>query len=82
MGEEDVEVTVEVMEDMKNEWPALEGCSLDKGFSSRANILALGGVLSKPALPKKGKLSKADKEREREVVHRGEEGAFGGGVGE
>ncbi len=64
--EVDVEVTVQVMEDMKKEWPDLEGCSFDKGFSSIANILALGGVLGKPALPKKGKLSKADKERESE----------------
>ncbi len=63
---QDVEVTVSVMEDMKQQWPALEGCSLDQAFSSVANILALGGVLSKPALPKKGKLSKADKERESE----------------
>ncbi len=58
--EQDVEVTVEVMEDLKQEWPELEGCSFDQGFSSIAKILALGGVLSKPALPKRGKLSKAD----------------------
>ncbi len=46
--EVDVEVTVQVMEDMKKEWPDLEGCSFDKGFSSIANILASGA----PSLPR------------------------------
>jgi len=42
----------------------LIGCSLDKGFYSPSNRKELDKILGKVVLPKKGKLSRADKERE------------------
>ena len=63
-NEQDVEVTTELAEALKADWPEVGAVSFDKGFSSRANIEALKGVVEKAVLPKRGKLSKADKERE------------------
>ena len=43
----------------------LQSCSFDKGFPSAANRAALDRMLELNALPRKGRLSAKDKERER-----------------
>ena len=45
-------------------YPCLAACSFDKGFHSPANRERLDAVLELNALPRKGRLSKADRERE------------------
>jgi len=62
--EQDVEVAAELMESVKEDFPDLKGCSFDKGYSSVPNIRAVGKTLEQPAMPKRGKLSKADKARQ------------------
>ncbi|MDE0104707.1 MAG: hypothetical protein OXN89_20220 [Bryobacterales bacterium] len=63
-SEQDAEVTTELAEALKQEWPEVGTLSFDKGSSSRANIDALGKVVEQAVLPKRGKLSKADQARE------------------
>ena len=62
--EQDVEVTGELLKKAKRHWPEMNVCSFDKGFSSVQNIKNAAGVIETPVLPKRGKLSKADRERE------------------
>ncbi len=45
-------------------YPQLKGCSFDKGFHSKSNQEQLQELLDEVTLPKKGKWSKADRERE------------------
>ena len=45
-------------------YPCLAACSFDKGFHSPANRERLDAALELNALPRKGRLSKADRERE------------------
>ena len=47
-------------------YPALRACSFDRGFHSRGNRVRLDALLDVNALPGKGYLSKADREREEE----------------
>jgi len=59
----------------------LNSCSFDKGFHRPTNRVQLGGMLDKVVLPKKGKLSLQDKERENsEGIYSGTVWAFSGGV--
>jgi hypothetical protein len=60
----DVEVAVPFVEAVKNIFPDLKGCSFDKGFWSPGNQEKLEKILDILVLPKKGKLSRKDKERE------------------
>ena len=62
--ESDVELIPEIMRDTREKYPQLKGCSFDKGFWSPRGKAALEKVLEMPVLPRKGRLSKADKERE------------------
>lgn len=62
--ETDDKVAVPIIEETKKKFPNLFLCSFDKGFHSPANKENLGELLDKVILPKKGKLSKADKEVE------------------
>ena len=62
--ETDVEVAVPVTEKAKSDFPDLNGCSYDKGFWSPENKRRLEGMLDHLVLPKKGKLSEDDKDRE------------------
>lgn len=62
--ERDVEVGPEIIEEAKKEYPELEGCSFDKGFWSPGGKVALSKLLKHVVLPKKGRLSKADRKRE------------------
>jgi hypothetical protein len=60
----DDKVAVAMIEETQVNYPLLKGCSFDKGFHSKSNQEALQKLLDQLALPKKGKWSKADKERE------------------
>lgn len=63
-SEQDVEVAVEVVEQTQAQYPGLQGCSFDKGYYSPGNRRRLDAVLESNVMPKKGRLSVADKERE------------------
>jgi transposase, IS5 family len=57
-------MTVPIIIETKEMFPNLSGCSFDKGFHSKPNQERLKDLLDKVTLPKKGKLSQKDKERE------------------
>ena len=67
----DDKVAVEMVTETQQRFPNLKGCSFDKGFHSPQNQEALKETLDCVVLPKKGRLSKADKEREysEELMH-------------
>ncbi len=60
----DSDMIVGFMKEAKDRYPAITSCSMDKGYSSVKNRKALEQVLDTVIMPKRGKLSKADKERE------------------
>lgn len=62
--ETDEQIAVAIVEEAKKRFPSLALCSFDKGFHSPSNQEKLRGHLETVALPKKGKLSRKDKERE------------------
>ena len=60
----DDKIAVEMIEETQVDYPLLKGCSYDKGFHSKSNQETLQGLLDEVTLPKKGKWSKVDRERE------------------
>ena len=60
----DDQIAVAIIQESKARFPTLASASFDKGFHSPQNQVALAKILDRVVLPKKGKLSKADKERE------------------
>ncbi|MFA7230963.1 MAG: ISNCY family transposase [Victivallaceae bacterium] len=58
----DSEVAVDIMREALEKFPTIASCSFDKGFWSPQNKETLESLLKVAALPKKGRLSKADKE--------------------
>ena len=60
----DDQVAVEMVEETRKRFPQLASVSMDKGFHSRANQRDLAELLDRVVVPKKGKLSAADKARE------------------
>ena len=60
----DDKVAVEMVEETKKRFSELTSCSFDKGFHSPSNQKDLKDHLEHVVLPKKGRLSKADKLRE------------------
>ena len=69
--ETDDKIAVEMVQATQKKFPGFNACSFDKGFHSIANQRELKNELEQVVLPKKGKLSLADKEREydEEFVH-------------
>ncbi len=63
-NETDDQIAVGMVKQAKEFHPGLISCSFDKGFHSPANQKELVEHLDFVVLPKKGRLSKADKERE------------------
>ena len=63
---EDVDVAVSMVQDTQARYPELRACSFDRGFHSPANRVRLDALLDRNALPKKGRLSNADRAREEE----------------
>ena len=64
VNETDDKVTVLMVDACKKKFPTLATVSYDKGFHSQDNQIALPALLETAALPRKGKLSKADKQIE------------------
>ncbi|NOQ36420.1 MAG: ISNCY family transposase [Methylococcaceae bacterium] len=62
--ETDDKIAVLMVEVAQKNFPKFNGCSFDKGFHSPANQERLAELLDHVVLPKKGKLSKVEKERE------------------
>lgn len=62
--ETDDQVAVAMIREAKLRFPRLTLCSFDKGFHSPGNQKDLTEELTTPVLPKKGRLSAADRERE------------------
>ncbi len=60
----DVDHAQPMIEDTLARFPALHGCSFDRGFHSPANRVRLDELLVDNVLPRKGDLTTADKERE------------------
>jgi IS5 family transposase len=60
----DEEVAVPMVEETQKRFPGLRASSFDKGFHSPANQARLRGLLDLSVLPKKGRLSEEDKQRE------------------
>jgi IS5 family transposase len=63
-NETDDQVAVSLIKQTLAKFPNLSVCSFDKGFHSPANQKELGEQLDFLVLPKQGKLSQADKDRE------------------
>jgi len=63
-GLTDDKVAISITQEAKNLFANLVQCSYDKGFWSPENFTALSKILKTVILPKKGGLSKADKERQ------------------
>ena len=62
----DDQVAVAMVDETRQRFPALRAVSMDKGFHSPGNQEALKSRLECVVLPKKGRLSQADKARESE----------------
>ena len=60
----DDQVAVSIVSETKKMFSNLAGCSFDKGFHSKPNQEALKRLLDRVTLPRKGRLSEKDKERE------------------
>ena len=63
-GETDEKVSVEMVQQSQKRFPALSSASFDKGYYTPDNLKNLQQQLELVVLPKKGKRSKADQERE------------------
>jgi hypothetical protein len=59
--QKDVDVALLMILEARRKFPMLSGCSFDKGFYSPTNRNQLQGMLDTVVMPKKGKLSQADK---------------------
>jgi IS5 family transposase len=57
-------IAVSIIEDTKQRFDALHSVSMDKGFHSAANQAELSKVVNVVVMPKKGRLSAADRARE------------------
>ena len=62
--ETDDQIAVSITQEAKQRFADLSSCSYDKGFHNATNRTALETILDRAVLPKKGKLSQHDKERE------------------
>lgn len=62
--ETDDQVAISMINCAQTKFPSLSGCSFDKGFHSPRNQIELAKIIDSVVLPKKGKLSRKDKERE------------------
>ena len=63
-NETDDKVALAMVEAAQTRYPDLQQCSFDKGFYTPANRDGLESLLDQVILPKKGRLSEQDKERE------------------
>jgi len=62
--ETDDKIAIEMVKMTQEKFPKFNACSFDKGFHSKSNQSGLKDILDEVTLPKKGKLSIKDQERE------------------
>lgn len=62
----DDQIAVAIIKETQKRYSGLHAASMDKGFHSPSNQAELKGILTCVVLPKKGRLSEADKTRESE----------------
>jgi hypothetical protein len=62
--ETDDKIAVPIIEETRERFPDFNSCSFDKGFYTPANKEKLKGILAGVILPKKGKLSRKEKDEE------------------
>lgn len=60
----DDQIAVSIVKQTQTRFPVLKAISMDKGFHSPSNQILLKEILEQVVLPKKGRLSEADKVRE------------------
>lgn len=60
----DDQIAVSIVQKIQKNFPNFKICSFDKGFHSPSNQVELKTLLEMAVLPKKGRLSQSDKERE------------------
>ena len=60
----DVDAAVPMVEEAQAHHPDLRACSFDRGFHSPSNRERLDGLLDLSVLPRKGRLTQAERERE------------------
>ena len=60
----DDRIAIPLVEETKTRFPAVNSASMDKGFHSPANQAGLARVVDLPVVPKKGKRSASERERE------------------
>jgi len=60
----DDKIAVAIVKETQAQFPTFKACSFDKGFHSPANQTELKALLDQVTLPKKGKLSLKEQERE------------------
>ena len=60
----DDQIAVSIVKQAQTRFPSLKAVSMDKGFHSQSNQTQLKEMLELVVLPKKGRLSETDKERE------------------
>lgn len=60
----DDQVAIPMVQDIQSRFSPVRSASLDKGFHSKANQAALAEIVPFPVMPKKGKRSQAELERE------------------
>jgi hypothetical protein len=60
----DDQVAVDLLKQAQTRFPDIASASFDKGFHSPANQTALAALIPQVVMPKKGKLSEAQRERE------------------
>jgi hypothetical protein len=60
----DEQMAVLMVKETQTQFPSFKACSFDKGFHSPANQTDLKALLDQVTLPKKGKWSSKDEERE------------------
>lgn len=70
VNETDDQVAVPMAKETRDRFPAMNQVSYDKGFWSPGNLAELSTVLDRTVLPKKGRLSSTDKEREHHLEFR------------
>ncbi|MCP4737613.1 MAG: ISNCY family transposase, partial [Bosea sp.] len=64
----DDKIAIALVEETKARFPEVESASMDKGFHSPANQAGLAAIVDLPVVPKKGKCSAAERERDPEFI--------------
>lgn len=67
--EQDVDAAIPIITKVKESFPNIYSASFDRGYYSPANQRELSSIVSKLILPKKGKVSKKDRDKFNEIMN-------------